>query len=75
MDLNKKAFVKSDEGLFKRADDKLRKFGAFNAFFTNNDQTPADIAGDLNNNLTLYQIFNHFLTSGMNEIHNAFITP
>lgn len=48
--------------------------GAFNMFMTSNDQTPADIAGDMQNNRCLREMVNHFSEKDHDEIISAYAT-
>lgn len=48
--------------------------GAFNMFVANNNQSPADIAGDLNHYICLQYMVEHFQEHEVNNIRAAFIT-
>ena len=53
----------------------IEKYGAFNAFMSNNDQTPADIAGDLNNYQSLKAMVKYFKEEEDSRIFEAFLNP
>jgi hypothetical protein len=53
----------------------IEKYGAFNAFMSNNDQTPADIAGDLNNYQSLKAMIQYFKEEEDSRIFEAFLSP
>lgn len=53
----------------------IEKYGAFNAFMSNNDQTPADIAGDLNNYQSLKAMVTYFKEEEDSGIREAFLNP
>lgn len=53
----------------------IEKYGAFNAFMSNNDQTPADIAGDLNNYKSLKAMVTYFKEEEDSNIFSAFLNP
>ena len=74
LQLNRQDYIQPS-GCCQDQDKYIRKYGAFNLFQTSNGQTPADIAGDLNNRMTLKEIVDYFLNKQKDVIRNAFITP
>jgi|TARA_B110000285_G_C15132993_1_gene624938 hypothetical protein len=74
LQLNRQDYIQPS-GCCEDQDKYIRKYGAFNLFQTSNGQTPADIAGDLNNRMTLKEIVDYFLNRQKDVIRNAFITP
>lgn len=74
LDINSKQHILSSSCCGKDKLQKLRDNGALNSFFTSNGQTPADIAGDLNNFQTLFNTLEYFITQ-KEDIRLAFITP
>jgi hypothetical protein len=58
--LNKISMISGS--LLKNKNDLIKRYGAFNAFFTNNGQTPADIAGTKGNRLSLKNMIDYFNT-------------
>ena len=74
LQLNRQDYIQPS-GCCEDQDKYIRKYGAFNLFQTSNGQTPADIAGDLNNRMTLKEIVDYFLSKQKDVIRNAFITP
>lgn len=54
----------------------FKRRGAFNNFYSENGQTPADIAGDLDNTECIRVIINYFLQDAqLQNIRKAFLTP